>query len=61
MQIEVFTNMGDLHIHYTRELINSLVIFYFQELKMNLSKLRNGALVHMAGLELGSSVILLNN
>ena len=23
-----FTNMGDLHIHYTRELINSLVIFY---------------------------------
>jgi hypothetical protein len=28
MQIEVFTNMGDLHIHYTRELINSLVIFY---------------------------------
>ena len=28
MQIVVFTNMGDLHIHYTRELINSLVIFY---------------------------------
>ena len=28
MQIEVFTNMGDLHIHYTRGLMSSSVILF---------------------------------